>query len=65
MAGGNEVMKELLILIMKAAPIGLGAYIAYQVGTLGPQLLVSMQNLWVFIMEPESFTSLYFSVCML
>lgn len=31
-------MKELLILIMKAAPIGLGAYIAYQVGTLGPQL---------------------------
>ncbi|WP_372483361.1 dicarboxylate/amino acid:cation symporter [Elizabethkingia anophelis] len=38
MAGGNEVMKELLILIMKAAPIGLGAYIAYQVGTLGPQL---------------------------
>ena len=49
MAGGNEVMKELLILIMKAAPIGLGAYIAYQVGTLGPQLLDSMQNPWVFI----------------
>lgn len=37
--GGNEIMKNLLLLIMKAAPIGLGAYIAYQVGTLGPQLV--------------------------
>ncbi len=37
--GGNEVMKNLLLLIMKAAPIGLGAYIAFQVGTLGPQLI--------------------------
>lgn len=36
--GGNEVMKNLLLVIMKAAPIGLGAYIAYQVGSLGPQL---------------------------
>lgn len=35
---GNEVMKQLLILIMKAAPIGLGAYFAYQVKTIGPQL---------------------------
>lgn len=35
---GNEVMKVALILIMKAAPIGLGAYFAYQVGTVGPQL---------------------------
>lgn len=35
---GNEVMKQLLLLIMKAAPIGLGAYFAYQVGTIGPQL---------------------------
>jgi Na+/H+-dicarboxylate symporter len=31
-------MKELLLLIMKVAPIGLGAYFAYQVATLGPQL---------------------------
>ena len=31
-------MKQLLLLIMKAAPIGLGAYFAYQVGTIGPQL---------------------------
>lgn len=37
-ASGYEVMKELLLLIMKAAPIGLGAYFAYQVATLGPQL---------------------------
>ncbi|HLS96083.1 Na+/H+-dicarboxylate symporter [Sphingobacterium allocomposti] len=34
----NEVMKQLLLLLMKAAPIGLGAYFAYQVKTLGPQL---------------------------
>ena len=34
----NEVMKQLLLLIMKIAPIGLGAYFAYQVKTLGPQL---------------------------
>jgi Na+/H+-dicarboxylate symporter len=35
---GNEVMKQLLILIMKIAPIGLGAYFAYQIGVFGPQL---------------------------
>ncbi|PSL45501.1 Na+/H+-dicarboxylate symporter [Chitinophaga niastensis] len=35
---GNEVMKDLLIVIMKLGPIGLGAYFAYQVGTVGPQL---------------------------
>lgn len=37
-ASGYEVMKELLLIIMKIAPIGLGAYFAYQVATLGPQL---------------------------
>jgi len=37
-ASGYEVMKELLLLVMKLAPIGLGAYFAYQVSTLGPQL---------------------------
>ncbi|MBB4800348.1 Na+/H+-dicarboxylate symporter [Flavobacterium nitrogenifigens] len=36
---GNEVMKQLLNIIMKSAPIGLGAYFAYQVGVFGPQLL--------------------------
>lgn len=35
---GNEVMKELLNIIMILGPIGLGAYFAYQVGTLGPEL---------------------------
>lgn len=35
---GDQVMKQLLHLIMKAAPIGLGAYFAYQVGIFGPQL---------------------------
>lgn len=35
---GNEVMKQLLNIIMKSAPIGLGAYFAYQVGIFGPQL---------------------------
>ena len=35
---GNEVMKQLLGIIMKGAPIGLGAYFAYQVGIFGPQL---------------------------
>jgi Na+/H+-dicarboxylate symporter len=35
---GNEVMKQLLNMIMKLAPIGLGAYFAYQVSYYGPQL---------------------------
>lgn len=35
---GNEVFKNLLILIMKLAPVGLGAYFAYQTGVFGPQL---------------------------
>jgi Na+/H+-dicarboxylate symporter len=35
---GDEVMKQLLHLIMKTAPVGLGAYFAYQVGIFGPQL---------------------------
>ncbi len=35
---GNEVFKNVFVLIMKLAPIGLGAYFAYQVGVFGPQL---------------------------
>ena len=38
LASGDEVMKQLLHIIMKMAPIGLGAYFAYQVGIFGPQL---------------------------
>lgn len=39
--GGSEVFTQILMLIMKAAPIGLGAFFAVQVGTLGSQLLNS------------------------
>ncbi len=35
---GNVVMQQFLALIMKAGPIGLGAYFAHQVHTLGPEL---------------------------
>ncbi|MEZ7499949.1 dicarboxylate/amino acid:cation symporter [Flavobacterium sp. Arc3] len=38
LSSGDEVMKQLLHLIMKTAPVGLGAYFAYQVGIFGPQL---------------------------
>lgn len=38
LSGGNEVMKHFLILIMKVAPIGLGAYFAYQVAAVGDGL---------------------------
>jgi len=35
---GNEVFKNVFIIIMKAGPIGLGAYFAYQVAVFGPSL---------------------------
>jgi Na+/H+-dicarboxylate symporter len=35
---GNEVFKQVFVLIMKPAPIGLGAYFAYQVAVFGPSL---------------------------
>lgn len=38
LASGFEVMKQLLLMVMKGAPIGLGAYFAYQVATMGPEL---------------------------
>lgn len=38
LASGNEVFKEIFVLIMKPAPIGLGAYFAYQVALFGPSL---------------------------
>jgi len=38
LASGYEVMKEILLLVMKAAPVGLGAYFAYQIATVGPEL---------------------------
>ncbi len=38
---GSDVFTKILLLIMKAAPLGLGAYFAVQVGTLGSELLQS------------------------
>ena len=38
LTSGYEVMKEVLLLVMKAAPIGLGAYFAFQTATVGPAL---------------------------
>lgn len=35
---GNEVFKNIFILIMKLGPLGLGAYFAYQVAIFGPTL---------------------------
>lgn len=35
---GSEVFQQVFVLIMKAAPIGLGAYFAYQVAVFGPSL---------------------------
>ena len=35
---GNEVFKQVFILIMKIGPVGLGAYFAYQVAVFGPSL---------------------------
>lgn len=38
LSSGYEVMKEVLLIVMKAAPVGLGAYFAYQIASIGPQL---------------------------
>jgi Na+/H+-dicarboxylate symporter len=38
---GNEVMGRVIALIMLYAPVGLGAYIAFLVGSMGPQLMGS------------------------
>ena len=38
LSSGNDVFKQVFILIMKAGPVGLGAYFAYQVAYFGPSL---------------------------
>jgi Na+/H+-dicarboxylate symporter len=53
LSSGDEVMKQLLHLIMKTAPIGLGAYFAYQVGIFGSSII------WC-ICKP---LGLYYGVC--
>ena len=44
---GNEVMGGVIKLIMLYAPIGLGAYIAYLFGTMGPQLIGSYARVFI------------------
>jgi Na+/H+-dicarboxylate symporter len=41
LVSANKVMMKVIHLIMFCAPVGLGAYFAYLVGTLGPELLGS------------------------
>ncbi|NLR77063.1 dicarboxylate/amino acid:cation symporter [Chitinophaga eiseniae] len=56
---GNEVMKDVLIVIMRLGPVGLGAYFAYQVGTVGPKLFGTYaHSLGIYY----GFGSLYFLV---
>lgn len=60
---GNEVMKQLLAIIMKIAPIGLGAYFAYQVGVFGPQLIgVYMHPLALYYATCSVYFVIFFSL---
>lgn len=60
---GNEVMKQLLSLIMKIAPLGLGAYFAYQVGVFGPQLIgVYVQPLALYYLSCAAYFAIFFSL---
>lgn len=60
---GNEVMKVLLTLIMKLAPVGLGAYFAYQVGTIGPELFgVYAKPLGMYYLWGVVYFLLFFSI---
>ncbi len=60
---GNEVMKQLLAIIMKIAPLGLGAYFAYQVGVFGPQLIgVYMHPLAMYYATCSAYFVVFFSL---
>lgn len=60
---GNEVMKQWLEMIMKLAPLGLGAYFAYQVGVFGPQLLgVYMHPLALYYLACTAYFVVFFSL---
>lgn len=59
LSAGNEVMGRVIGLIMLYAPIGLGAYIAYLVGVMGPQLMGSYARV-VLLYYPVAL--LYFTV---
>ena len=63
LASANEVMKQLLEMIMKTAPLGLGAYFAYQVGVFGPQLLgVYVQPLALYYLTCTAYFIVFFSL---
>jgi len=63
LSAGNEVMKVLLIYVMKLAPVGLGAYFAYQVGTVGPQLFgIYAKPLGVYYVAGFVYFVLFFSL---
>ncbi len=53
LVAGNEVMGRVIRLIMLYAPVGLGAYIAYLLGTMGPQLMGSYARV-VFLYYPAA-----------
>ncbi|MGL5042542.1 MAG: dicarboxylate/amino acid:cation symporter [Culicoidibacterales bacterium] len=48
LAAGSAVMMKLVQLIMYVAPVGLGSYFAYTVGSLGPQILNGYLITFVF-----------------
>lgn len=59
----NEVMKQLLAIIMKIAPLGLGAYFAYQVGVFGPQLIgVYAHPLALYYVTCAAYFFIFFSL---
>ncbi len=59
LSAGNEVMGRVIALIMLYAPVGLGAYVAYLFGTMGPQLMGSYMRV-VLIYYPAAL--IYFIV---
>lgn len=59
LAAGHEVMSRVIGVIMLYAPIGLGAYFAYIIGTFGPQLMGSYVRV-VQIYYPTAL--LYFAI---
>ena len=59
LASANKVMMRVIRLIMFYAPIGLGAYFAYLVGTLGPELMGSYVHV-ITIYYPTAL--IYFAV---
>ncbi|BAV06272.1 Na+/H+-dicarboxylate symporter [Filimonas lacunae] len=63
LVSGNEVMKQLLLFVMKLAPIGLGAYFAYQISTVGPELFTTYaRSLGLFYVLVVLYYLLFFTL---